>query len=394
MKKWNGIFVAAAAALAMFVVAPARAQDTASIQGKVLNPAGQPLDHGDVKLTKEPQTNLKDMKFTSSFPIGKDGTYKGTGIAAGDYYAFVVVGDKSPDNAHVSLKAGDNKTVDFDMSRPEYIAKMTPEEKKALEEYKAKNAAATQANKQIANLNATLLAVRADLAKNGAPVYGDVSKDVSDMKTAVDAKPDESVLWINYARALETQGDHLAYADRQAHKVVTDDTDAMSTYGQAVDAYKKGIDLNAAAKKPNPADQAASWNGIGNTLAKEGKTKDAADAFENAVKLVPQDAGMYYNNEAAVLFNANQMDAAAAAADKAIAADPNRPDPYFVKAQALVQHATVDPKTQLPVAPPGCIEAYQKYLQLAPDGPHADSVREVLTGFGQKIDTHYKAGKH
>jgi tetratricopeptide (TPR) repeat protein len=142
-----------------------------------------------------------------------------------------------------------------------------------------------------------------------------------------------------------------------------------------------------------PADQAAAWNGVGNTLAKQGKPTDAAAAFENAVKAEPTNAAMFYSNEAAVLFNAGQMDAAAAAADKAIAADPNRPDPYFIKGQALVQHATVDPKTQLPIAPPGCLEAYQKYLQLAPDGPHAESVREVLTGFGQKIDTSYKAGR-
>jgi tetratricopeptide (TPR) repeat protein len=102
---------------------------------------------------------------------------------------------------------------------------------------------------------------------------------------------------------------------------------------------------------------------------------------------------MFYNNEAAVLFNTNQMKPALAAAEKAIAADPNRPDPYFIKGQALIGDATVDPKTQKPVAPPGCIEAYQKYLELAPDGPRAPTVKEILAGFDVKIDTKYKAGK-
>ena len=29
--------------------------------------------------------------------------------------------------------------------------------------------------------------------------------------------------------------------------------------------------------------------------------------------------------------------------------------------------------------PPGCVDAYQHYLSLAPDGPHAEAVKEVLT---------------
>jgi hypothetical protein len=37
------------------------------------------------------------------------------------------------------------------------------------------------------------------------------------------------------------------------------------------------------------------------------------------------------------------------------------------------------------------MEAYQKYLQLAPDGPYAGEVKGILAGFDQKIDTGYKA---
>jgi len=86
-------------------------------------------------------------------------------------------------------------------------------------------------------------------------------------------------------------------------------------------------------------------------------------------------------------------DAAAAAADKAIAADPTRPIPYYLKGQALVGKATVDPKTQKIVAPPGCVEAYQKYLELAPDGQFAPEVKAVLEGMGQTVKSSYKAKK-
>jgi hypothetical protein len=39
------------------------------------------------------------------------------------------------------------------------------------------------------------------------------------------------------------------------------------------------------------------------------------------------------------------------------------------------------------------MEAYQKYLQLAPDGPYAAEVKGILAGFDQKIDSGYKADK-
>ena len=105
----------------------------------------------------------------------------------------------------------------------------------------------------------------------------------------------------------------------------------------------------------------------------------------------PAQAGMYMFNEAATLLNAGQNDEAAAAADKAIAADPKRADSYYIKGQALISKASVDPKTQKIVAPPGCVEAYQKYLDIAPDGPHSTEVAEILTGIGATVTSKYKA---
>jgi tetratricopeptide (TPR) repeat protein len=385
------ILLTATAVVAIGAAAPAIAQN-ATVHGKVLNPAGQPVTDGHVKFTKDITLPAKERKYINTVPTDAGGNYKAADVTPGDYIVVVEEQGKDVDYQQASLKANDDKTLDFDMTRPEYIKSMTPEQQKALEEYKKNASAAIDANKKIANLNATLASVRADL-KAAQPTAGDVSKDVGDMKSAVDAKPDESILWISYGNTLEAQGDHFAKADKDAHKPVSGDDDAMKNYNDAIDAYKKGADLNAASKKPNPADQAAAWNGAGNTLAKEGKPADAASAFENAVKAEPTNAGMFYGNEAAVLFNAGQTDAAAAAADKAIAADPNRPDPYFIKGQALIAKSTFDAKTQKIVPPPGCVDAYQKYLQLAPDGQHAGAVKEVLESLGEKVDTSYKASK-
>jgi len=102
---------------------------------------------------------------------------------------------------------------------------------------------------------------------------------------------------------------------------------------------------------------------------------------------------MFYGNEAAVLFNANQLDGAAAAADKAIASDPTKPTPYYIKGQALIAKSTFDSKTNKIIPPPGCVDAYQKFLQLEPTGTRSDQVKEVLTSLGEKVDTSYRAGK-
>jgi tetratricopeptide (TPR) repeat protein len=367
---------------------------TASLHGHVNNAAGLTIPEAQVKLTTDKAAAFKDQKFKYTFDIDGNGDYKGTGIAPGDYLAIVVAKNTSVDFFEVSLKAGDDKVLNFDMTRKEYIDKMSPEDKAALEEYKKRAGAAMNANKVVANLNATLKTVRADLTE-AAKTKGDVSKDVTDMKAAVDAKPDEGILWLTYADTLQAQGDFLAKQAKSAGKPVLSDPDVQKQYSDAVDADKKAIDLNVASKKPDPLVQATAYNQIGNAQAKAGKVTEASTAFEAAAKLQPANAGMYYGNEAAVLFNAansgaNSIDAAGAAADKAIAADPNRADAYYIKGQALITKATVD-KAGKVVAPPGCAEAYQKFLELAPDSPRAEEVRQLLTSMGQTINTKYRA---
>ncbi|MES2390877.1 MAG: hypothetical protein V4555_04500 [Acidobacteriota bacterium] len=393
---WKGkLFRAVSSLIATAAIAtavPAFAQGTAKVHGHVTNYAGQPLNAGVVKFTKDVSLPLEQQKFPHTAPIDANGNYSADGLEPGDYLVYYMQADKHLDRLQVTLKAGDDKLLDDDMTRADYIDKLSPEEKKALEEFKKKNAAVTEANKTITNLNATLKKVRADLAAAVA-TKADVSQDVTDMKAATAAKPDEGLLWLNLGDAEQAQGDHLAAADKAAGKPALSDDDVKSMYADAAVNYKKGIDLEAASKKPNPNDQAVGYNQMGNTLAKAGKNDEASAAFENAAKLDPKGAGMYYNNEAAIMFNAQSSDAALAAAEKAIAADPTRPDPYFIKGQVLVAKSAFDSKTQKLIPPPGCVEAYQKYLELAPDGKNAQSVKEVLASLGEKIDTKYKAGK-
>jgi hypothetical protein len=302
--------LAGLAGVAMFLVAPALAQNAGTtVHGHVTNPAGQNFTNGTVKFTKDTSEAFKDEKFTNTTTTDTDGNYKVTGVTPGDYFVYVLQGDKTIDRLDLSVKSSDtDKTLDFDMTRADYVKNMTPEQKKELEEYKKKNAEVVSANQVIGKLNATLKTVRADLAA-AAPNKDDVSKDVAMMKQAVDAKADAGILWLTYGDTLQAQGNHLREADKKAGKSPLTDEDVTKAYTDAIDSYKKAIALDGAQAKPNLPAEAADYNQEGNAYTALGKGDDATAAFDSAAKTDPSKAGMYYKNEAAVLYNAGQMPA-------------------------------------------------------------------------------------
>ena len=66
-----------------------------------------------------------------------------------------------------------------------------------------------------------------------------------------------------------------------------------------------------------------------------------------------------------------------AACDKAIAADPKKADAYFVKGSVMVGQGAIGKNGKMTV-PPGTVEALKQYLVLAPDGAHANDVKQML----------------
>ncbi|MGD0443693.1 MAG: tetratricopeptide repeat protein [Edaphobacter sp.] len=371
--------------LAMALPTRSMAQGTASIHGHITNAAGIAVNKGEVRLTTDRSSEPKDRKYTYKFPVDANGDYKGTGIAPGNYVVIFFQDEKSVDfNESVVLANGDDKLVNFDMTRPEYIAKMSPEDKKALEEYKKKNAEIVAGNAKIQNLNGLLLQARAD---NKA---GDYDKAMTEMQQATTMKPDEAILWIAMGDAQLGSADAAAKAAKAAGTPPTDPAIAQK-YTDAATSYKKAVDLNAASKKPVADVTGVANSQLGLIYAKQGNAKDAAEAYDIAAKALPASAGSYYYNEAVTLYKAQKMPEAAAAADKAIAADPKKADAYYIKVEALAPGiTTVGGKY---VTPPGLAEAANTYLDLAPTGPYAGEMKGLLTELGEKIQSGYKAPK-
>jgi len=380
------------AVLPAFAQAPAA--NTGKIHGHVTNPTGASQGSGSVSLSTD---GGHTSKYT--FQVDANGDYTGE-APAGTYMVIFRQADTPPDKMvdsfdNVKIVVGQDLPQDVDMSRKAFIDKLPKEQQDKLEELKKHNAEAMKANDVIKNLNADLKTASQDIKDadaahatavstlGAAAAKADIDAKETEIKTAkytevetlmtrdTQAKADASILWAELGQAQV----------------------GLKKYDDAITSYKKALEVDTASKKPNLVIQGLADSGLGEIYARTNKIQEANDAYDAAAKVNPTSAGFYLKNEAVIFFQTNQADAQVAAADKALAVDPNQPVLYYLKGNGLVQKTTMDPKTNKLVAPPGCMEAYQKYLQLAPDGPYATEVKGILAGFNQTVDTTYKAPK-
>jgi tetratricopeptide (TPR) repeat protein len=377
---------------------------TGKVHGHVTNPTGAPQNGGTVSLVETTRAaSGPGLSATTEdrgiLTVDANGDFSGE-VPAGSYTVIYrspgMEKDKQADMlANIKVVAGQDVAADIDMSRPDYIEKLPEDQKKQLEELRKKNQDALKANEVIKNLNADLKVVAQDLKDaDGAhaaaaqqlgatAARADVDAKTTEIKTAkytdietlmkkdTEMRPTEPVLW-----------SYLGQAES-----------GLKKYDDAETAYKKALEVDATAKKPNPAIEGMANAGLGEIYARSGKVPEANAAYDAAAKANPTAAETYLRNQAVIFFQAGNADAQVAAAEMALKNDPNDALVYYLKGQGLVSKATVDPKTQRIVLPEGCAEAYQKYLDLAPTGPYAAEVQAILAQAGQKINSTYKAGK-
>ncbi len=391
-----------------FALMPALAQDAATakakVHGQVINPTGAPQTGGTVtfvlatRAASGPGLSAQTAE-EGSFPVDSSGNYSGE-VPPGTYSVIYrgegMPKDKEADHyADVKIVAGQDNVQNIDMSRQEYIDKLPEDQKKQLEDLRKTNAAALKTNEVIKNLNADLKTVGEDLkAVDGAHAEATQQLGASAAKADVEAKTNE------IKTAKYTDVETLMAKDTQARPqepvlwgYLGQAQLGLKKYDDAETSFKKALELDAASKKPNPVIQGMANAGLGEVYARTGKVPEANAAYDAAAKANPPSADMYLRNQAVIFFQAGNGDAQVAAADKAIQTNPNDALLYYLKGQGLIQKATVDPKTSKIVLPPGCAEAYQKYLELAPTGPYAAEVQGILQQAGQKINSSYKAGK-
>jgi Tfp pilus assembly protein PilF len=347
---------------------------TSSLQGTVKGEDGQPVKDALIKIDR------KDIKGHYQVKTKKKGDYFHTGLPLGVYKITLEVDGKDVDfvdNVRTSL--GEPKTVDFNMQdqkqrsqslakaaetgniTPEQARDMTPAQKAAIEKQMKDRSAQLSKRKELNDaFNQGMEALKAK--------QFDVA--IQSLTKAVEMDPTQNVIWGNLAEAYGELSKTKTGAEQQAAFQKTDE------------AYKKAIEI--APTDPNY------HNNFAIALAREKKFPEMEAELKKAVELDPAGAGRYYFNLGAVLVNNNQTNQACDAFQQAIKADANYADAYYQYGICLTSKATNTPDGKV-IFPEGTAPAFQKYLELKPDGPYAESAKGILSTMGSTIDTKYIA---
>jgi tetratricopeptide (TPR) repeat protein len=154
-------------------------------------------------------------------------------------------------------------------------------------------------------------------------------------------------------------------------------------YSDAATAYSKAVAL-----KPDPS----YYNNLGNSLARTGKVDDALQAYQKAIELDPMNTAMYWRNFAIGLYNTGRIKESVDPLKKATDADPKNAQAWYLLGAALVN--TMGFKQEgdkmVPELQPGTQEAYQKAIELDPNGPWGAQAKQglaALQAMGIGIDT-------
>jgi len=397
---WLGLL--AFALLPVFAQTPAPKGPTGKIHGNIIGPEGSIRAAGTVSLSTD---GGRTSKFT--FPVSSTGKYAGE-AAPGTYSVIFRAPDTPLDKVvdeidGVKIAAGDDLVQDVDMTRKAFMDKLTPEDRQKAEQFRKQNAevrslssdlsactqdfkdadTARQKAKELLGATATKEELEAKEVEIKTAKYSEI--EVTMLKDTK-VRPDVSSLW-----------DQLGLAQLGLARIKND----SEKYADAEAAYKKALAVEATSKKPSTMNQGAAYSGLGEVYARTGKSPEAIEAYDMAAKFNPQGAGIYLTNEATLFINAGNGEATVAAADKAIAVAPNQPLAYYLKGQGLIQKATIDPKTGKMILPEGCAEAYQKYIELAPNGQFVADVKGILSeasqvhssAFGNETPTKKKKGR-
>ena len=166
--------------------------------------------------------------------------------------------------------------------------------------------------------------------------------------------------------------------------------EAVATYGKAIPMAQNNSDSKADPAKAKTA-VGEMLTSQGNAYLKLKKNQEAVAAFTQAAAM-SSNPGMAYFNLCATQYNTGNTEGALMACDKAIAADPNKADAYYIKGSLLIGASTTDKDGKV-IPAPGTVEALNKYLELAPDGGHAAEVKQMLEYTGSKIEVRYNEKK-
>jgi tetratricopeptide (TPR) repeat protein len=169
-------------------------------------------------------------------------------------------------------------------------------------------------------------------------------------KAAPEKDPNVHLFWARMGEAYDLEGRN---------------DDAINAYQQAV------------AAKP---DNASYYNNLGNVLGRTGKIDEARAAYAKSAELDPPNAALAWRNFGISLYQAGRMQEAVEPLQKSASIDPKNAQTYYLLGACLIASADykqVGDKMEVTLKP-GTVEAYQKAIELDPNGPWGTQAKAGL----------------
>ncbi|HWR49598.1 MAG TPA: carboxypeptidase regulatory-like domain-containing protein [Bryobacteraceae bacterium] len=363
--------MALGAAAAILFAGLSFAQTTA-ISGSVKGEDGKGLKDALIKITRT------DIKGNYKVKTNKKGEYYYGGLPLGNYNIVLEVNGQDVDTVNgVRTGLGEPKVIDFDLAqlknKREALAKaaetgqltqeqareLSPEQRAAMEKQMKERQAAMAKNKELND------AFNTGVAALEAKQY---DAAIQSFTKAGELDPKQHVVWARLADAYMALG-------------------KTKTGQEQTDAFNKGVETWAKAISLNPTD-GGYHNNYALALATAKRFEEAQAELEKAAQLDPPAAGKYFFNLGALYVNAGQIEPSGVAFKRAIEADPNYAEAYYQYGIYLMSKATTTADGKI-VPPEGTTGYFEKYLQLAPNGPNAEGAKAMIATVQSTISTQY-----
>jgi tetratricopeptide (TPR) repeat protein len=337
---------------------------TGSIEGDVIGFDGAPLIGVTVTIDRKDIKQHFEVKKTD-----KKGHYFHAGLPVAVYRVAVVQDGKELyffDNIKVPL--GDTMKLDFNLKQEMDRAKSQPREM-TKEEKEARAKQEEEVKKH------DTMKGRFD---KGRELYAAKQYDqaVEEFKAAAELDPGQHVIYANLAESYKN----------------------LRKYDDAIQSYTKALEVLTAKQeakpeaKPDPQIEASYRMNLALVYAMGGKMENALAETQKAGQLNPAVGSKAYYNLGATLVNSGKSSEAVDAFKKAVEVDPGNADAHYQLGICLMSRAQTTPEGKVTPAP-GTVEAFQKYLELQPNGPHAPVAKDMIATLSTSVETKFKADK-
>ena len=367
-------------ALLLAVLVPrAAAQGDGAVRGQILDVTGKPWADMGIQI-------VSDQGVKQETRTDKSGDYSFRGLKPGVYSVFVVLpAPNKPYESKVQVQSGAEAKVDINFK--DVVAKqgsVAAEQVKKQEEEKAK----FEGMKQHFTAGTALL-------EEERKAREEAGKAPADQRDAAKAKvtdlSNQAVAEFTAAQKAATEKDtnqHIIWAKlAEAYDLAGRNDDAINAYQQAI------------AAKP---DVPGYYNNLGNVQARSGKVDEARTSYTKSAELDPANAATAWRNFGISLYNAGRLKEAVEPLKKASELDSKNPQVWYLLGAALVGSMETKKngdKLEF-IIQPGTVEAYQKAVELDPNGgPNSygaqaklglEALQQISPGIDTKVNVRKK----